>query len=36
VCRTAFPTEMPPGVVTAFAGTPVFIALLALTFRRVP
>ena len=34
VCRTAFATEVPPGVATAFIGTPVFIALLALTFRR--
>jgi iron complex transport system permease protein len=34
LCRTAFGTEIPPGVVTAFVGTPVFIALLALTFRR--
>ena len=34
ICRTAFGTEIPPGVVTAFVGTPVFIALLALTFRR--
>ncbi len=34
VCRTAFATELPPGVVTAFLGTPVFIALLAITFRR--
>ena len=33
-CRTAFATELPPGVVTAFVGTPVFIALLAATFRR--
>jgi iron complex transport system permease protein len=33
-CRTAFSTEIPPGVATAFVGTPVFIALLALTFRR--
>jgi iron complex transport system permease protein len=33
-CRTAFATEVPPGVVTAFVGTPIFIALLALTFRR--
>ena len=33
-CRTLFATEIPPGVVTAFVGTPVFIALLALTFRR--
>lgn len=36
VCRTAFATEVPPGVATAFVGTPVFIALLALTFRRTP
>ena len=34
MCRTAFATEVPPGVATAFIGTPVFIALLALTFRR--
>jgi iron complex transport system permease protein len=34
LCRTAFAIEIPPGVVTAFVGTPVFIALLALTFRR--
>ena len=34
VCRTAFATEVPPGVATAFVGTPVFIALLALAFRR--
>jgi iron complex transport system permease protein len=34
VCRIAFATEIPPGVATAFVGTPVFIALLALTFRR--
>jgi iron complex transport system permease protein len=33
-CRTLFATEIPPGVVTAFVGTPVFIALLALAFRR--
>ena len=33
-CRTMFPTEMPPGVLTAFVGTPVFIALLAAAFRR--
>ena len=24
-CRTAFPTEVPPGVVTAFIGAPFFI-----------
>lgn len=34
LCRTAAATEIPPGVATAFVGTPVFIALLALTFRR--
>jgi iron complex transport system permease protein len=34
VCRTAFGTEVPPGVATAFVGTPVFIALLAISFRR--
>ena len=34
LCRTAFGTEVPPGVATAFVGTPVFIALLAASFRR--
>jgi iron complex transport system permease protein len=34
LCRTAFGTEVPPGVATAFVGTPVFIALLAFSFRR--
>jgi len=34
LCRVAFATEIPPGVATAFVGTPVFLALLALTFRR--
>ena len=34
ICRVAVPTEIPPGVATAFVGTPVFLALLALTFRR--
>jgi iron complex transport system permease protein len=33
-CRVAFPIEIPPGVATAFIGTPVFIALLAVSFRR--
>ena len=33
LCRTAFATEIPPGVVTAFVGTPVFIALMAWSFR---
>jgi iron complex transport system permease protein len=36
VCRTAFGTEIPPGVATAFVGTPVFIVLLAISFRRAP
>ena len=34
LCRVAFATEVPPGVATAFVGTPVFLALLAITFRR--
>jgi len=34
LCRTAFATEIPPGVATAFIGTPVFIVLLAAAFRR--
>ena len=34
LCRTLAATEIPPGVATAFVGTPVFIALLAATFRR--
>ncbi|MFL5519983.1 MAG: FecCD family ABC transporter permease [Gemmatimonadales bacterium] len=34
LCRTAFATEVPPGVATAFIGTPVFIVLLAIAFRR--
>jgi iron complex transport system permease protein len=34
ICRTAFAAEIPPGVATAFVGTPVFIALLAISFRR--
>ena len=34
LCRTAFATEIPPGVVTAFVGTPVFVALMAVSFRR--
>ena len=34
LCRTAFATEVPPGVATAFVGTPAFVALLYLTFRR--
>lgn len=35
-CRTMFATEVPPGVITAFVGTPVFIVLLAIAFRRAP
>lgn len=34
LCRTVAATEIPPGVATAFVGTPVFIALLAATFRK--
>ena len=34
VCRTLVSTELPPGVLTAFVGTPAFIALLAFTYRR--
>jgi iron complex transport system permease protein len=33
LCRTVAHTELPPGVITALIGTPVFIWLLALTFR---
>ena len=34
LCRLAFATEVPPGIATAFIGTPVFVALLHFTFRR--
>lgn len=34
LCRTIARTELPPGVLTALVGTPVFIWLLALTFRK--
>ncbi|HUQ29473.1 MAG TPA: iron ABC transporter permease [Usitatibacter sp.] len=34
LCRTATRSELPPGVLTALVGTPVFIWLLAATFRR--
>ena len=34
VCRAAFEIEMPPGVITALVGTPVFVALMALSLRR--
>jgi len=33
-CRSLGRTELPPGVLTALIGTPVFIWLLAVTFRR--
>ncbi len=36
LCRAAFATEIPPGIVTAMAGAPLFIALLAFTLRRRP
>jgi iron complex transport system permease protein len=36
LCRTAATTELPPGVVTAFVGTPAFLALLVATMRRAP
>ncbi len=36
LCRTVAPTELPPGVLTALVGTPVFIWLLAATYRRSP
>jgi iron complex transport system permease protein len=34
LCRSAFATELPPGVVTAMVGTPAFVALMAASFRR--
>ncbi|HVO87118.1 MAG TPA: iron ABC transporter permease [Casimicrobiaceae bacterium] len=34
LARTLLPVEIPPGVLTAFVGTPVFIALLARTGRE--
>jgi iron complex transport system permease protein len=34
LCRTIARTELPPGVLTALIGTPVFIWLLAATYRR--
>jgi iron complex transport system permease protein len=36
LCRSLFASEIPPGVVTALVGAPVFIGLLAATFRRAP
>jgi iron complex transport system permease protein len=34
LCRTIVSSELPPGVLTALVGTPVFIWLLAVTFRK--
>ena len=34
LCRMVAGTELPPGVLTALIGTPVFIWLLAVTYRR--
>ena len=34
LCRTIARTELPPGVLTALVGTPVFIWLLAVAYRR--
>jgi iron complex transport system permease protein len=34
LCRTMAHTELPPGVLTALVGTPVFIWLLAVSLRR--
>ena len=34
LCRTVARTELPPGVLTALIGTPVFIWLLASSYRR--
>jgi iron complex transport system permease protein len=36
LCRTVSRTELPPGVLTALIGTPVFIWLLAATYRKAP
>jgi iron complex transport system permease protein len=36
LCRNVARTELPPGVLTALIGTPVFIWLLAATYRRAP
>jgi iron complex transport system permease protein len=35
-CRATLAVEMPPGIVTALVGTPLFIALLAASLRRAP
>jgi iron complex transport system permease protein len=34
LCRTVARTELPPGVLTALVGSPVFIWLLAVSYRR--
>ena len=34
LCRMVSATELPPGVLTALIGTPVFIWLLAITYRK--
>jgi len=34
ICRVAFATEVPPGVATAFVGTPAFLLLLGATARK--
>lgn len=36
LCRTVGPAELPPGVLTAFVGTPAFVLLLAYAARRSP
>jgi iron complex transport system permease protein len=36
LARTGFASEIPPGALTAFIGTPVFLLLLALAARRAP
>jgi iron complex transport system permease protein len=33
LCRSAFSVEIPPGIVTAFIGTPAFVLLMAATLR---
>jgi iron complex transport system permease protein len=34
ICRSIAATEIPPGVVTAIIGAPIFISIMAATFRR--
>jgi iron complex transport system permease protein len=36
LCRATGTGELPPGVVTALVGTPAFVALLAVSARRLP